>query len=76
MRDVSQSLGRQRCSVFDVEHDIHFAPTVTPGQVMMLTDGDKTPRLLLGREALWMHGFPILQKSIKDILDSENESFL
>ena len=76
LRDCSQSLGRTRVSVFDEETDRHIAPTVTPGQLMMLFDGDETPRILLGREALWLQGFPILEESMANLLDSESESFL
>ena len=76
LRDCSQSLGRTRVSVFDEATDRHIAPTVTPGQLMMLFDGDETPRILLGREALWLQGFPILEESMANLLDSESESFL
>ena len=76
LRDCSQSLGRTRVSVFDEGTGRHIAPTVTPGQLMMLFDGDKSPRLLLGREALWLQGFPILAKSVAPVLESESESFL
>ena len=76
LRDCSQSLGRTRVSVFDEETDRHIAPTVTPGQLMMLFDGDETPRILLGREALWLQGFPILEERLAPVLDSESESFL
>ena len=43
---------------------------------MMLFDEDETPRLLLGREALWLQGFPILEKSVAPVLEGESESFL
>jgi hypothetical protein len=43
---------------------------------MMLFDEDETPRLLLGREALWLQGFPILEKSVAPVLEDESESFL
>ena len=76
LRDCSQSLGRTRVSVFDEETDRHVAPTVTPGQLMMLFDGATTPRLLLGHEALWLQGFPILRESVAPVLDSETEAFL
>ena len=76
LRDCSQSLGRPRVSVFDEGTDRHIAPHVTPGQLMMLFDGDETPRLLLGPEALWLQGFPIHEKSVAPVLVSESESFL
>ena len=44
--------------------------------MMMLFNGDESPRLLLGREALWLHGFPIFEESIKPLLDNESEAFL
>ena len=76
LRDCSQSVGRTRVSVFDEGTEKHIAPTVTPGQLMMLFDEDETPRLLLGREALWLQGFPILEKSVAPVLEGESESFL
>ena len=76
LRDCSQSVGRTRVSVFDEGTEKHIAPNVTPGQLMMLFDEDETPRLLLGREALWSQGFPILEKSVAPVLEGENESFL
>ena len=42
--------------------------TLMPNQVLFVSDGDKVPRLILGREALALQGFPI---DVLDIMDPD-----
>ena len=67
LHDLSQSLGRERVSVFDEEIQLHLAPTMTPGQVIIACNEEESPRLLLGREASWLSGCPILQKNSRHL---------
>ena len=47
-----------------------------PKQLCMVFDQVQQPRLLLGREALWMQGFPIGDEDAAILLDKELEQFL
>ena len=75
LRDCGQSLARVRTSTID-ETGFHLAPTMMPKQLCMVFDQVQPPRVLLGREALWMHGFPIGDEDIAPLLDKESEAFL
>ena len=57
-RDISQSCGRVRCSMFGDARQ-HLSFTVTPAQVALVFKDNETPRLLLGEEAMLLQGFPI-----------------
>ena len=58
MRGCSQSVKRVRHSTVS-EKGLHIAPTVMPGQYMMLFERAGQPRLMLGEESLLFNGFPI-----------------
>ena len=47
-----------------------------PGQVVIVFHGSKTPRLLLGREAMLYHGFPISRLDLDADLDGFSDSLL
>ena len=61
MRDINQSLSRIRYSkVATGSYDRHLAPCLMPSQVVWLAGHGpgQGPRLLLGREALRIQGYP------------------
>ena len=47
-----------------------IANTCLPQQALMIIDGEREPRLVLGRESLWLRGFPI------DVIDDMKGEFL
>ena len=63
-------------STIDDVFGIHVAPTMMPKQLCMVFDQVQQPRLLLGRESLWLQGFPIADPIVEVILNSEQEGFL
>ncbi len=78
MWNLSQTVHRVNCSSSTEEGGItrHVAPTMLPGQVLWLDIGHGDPRLLLGREALLLQGFPLCR--VAHLLDSAtfSERFL
>ena len=78
MADVSQTLGRTRHSI--IEHGHHLAPTMLPIQLMWIQAsqlrvyGQPCGRLLLGREAFLIQGFPITKAM--ELLESISEEHL
>ena len=75
LRDCGQSLNRVRVSTIDVKKN-HLAPTMMPKQLCMVFDQVQPPRLLLGRESLWVQGFPIGDEDVSHILDTVSEAHL
>ena len=67
MVDISQSVSRARFSA--AEDGVHVAPTMMPEQIVWVNG-----RLLLGREALLLQGFPI--QKVLDLVDETNEAHL
>ena len=63
-RDVSQSIGRVNYDSLQVQTGKHVLPTLLPRQLMWLDENvagcETGGRLLLGREALVLQGFPAL----------------
>ena len=74
MRDISQSLTHVSVSAYDKDTARHLAATQMPTQVVWITPRKDTSRLLLGREALLLQGFPI--SAVMDLVDSTPESLL
>ena len=70
-RDVSQSLGQTRVSTSDGA--THCAAAVLPNQMMMVFADDQPHRLLLGREALVLQGFPSGKPSLSELIDATPE---
>ena len=60
-RNISQSVTRVPTSstVGEGQDRVHLAPTFLPGQLLWLELETQEPRVLLGREALAMQGFPV-----------------
>ena len=78
MVDVSQSLKRTRFSF--KEQNLHVAPAMMPIQIMWIhasqlkAYGQPCGRLLLGREALLMQGFPI--NKVMEAIENTSEEHL
>ena len=76
-RDVSQSLGLTRVSstrfAEESEEPIHCASTVLPGQMQMVFAQGQPFRLLLGREALVLQGFPSRAPTFSKLIGSFSE---
>ena len=78
MVDVSQTLKRTRHS--SKEHNLHVAPAMLPIQIMWIhasqlrAYGQPCGRLLLGREALLMQGFPI--KKAMELTEKTSEEHM
>jgi hypothetical protein len=75
LRDCGQSLSRVRLSTIEDKTGFHLAPTMMPKQLCMVFDQVQPPRLLLGREALWLQGFPIGDAAVARLLGTEAETF-
>ena len=75
-RDVKCSFGRTRLNPRPHEETggIHIASTCVPNQLWMVFDEAREPRLVLGREYLWLQGFPI--DEICKMQGNFKESFL
>ena len=73
MADVSQSLARIRFSLYPEAPGTGsiVAPTMMPEQIIWISDRVYGSRLLLGREALMLQGFPV-QKVI-DLVNDTSE---
>ena len=74
-RDLRPSFGRTRVSPTEDEDLKHvvIASTVMPTQMLMIFDHmnqQRTPRIVLGRESLWLRGFPL------DVIDDMKGDFL
>ena len=77
--DVGQSIGRERTSLM-LEGN-HVFGTITSSQRLILVDPEwsgASPRLLLGREALRIQGFPVdlVQRSITESGVKASDAFL
>ena len=75
MHDCSKPLGSVRLSTMD-ERGFHVAPNMRAKQMLMVFDQVQSPRLLLGREALWLQGFPIESEHVAGRLHEDTEDFL
>ena len=78
-RDVSQSLGLTRLSTRSAAQDSangyrHCAAAVLPNQMMMVFTAGHPFRLLLGREALVLQGFPSEDPSLSELIASASEA--
>ena len=71
-RDVSQSLGSTRVSTRS-EDGTHCACAVLPSQMMMVFHTGQPYRLLLGREALVLQGFPSRDPSLSELIEGTTE---
>ena len=74
LRDVSQSLGQARLSTRSAEDSRHCACAMLPSQMLMVFAPDQPFRLLLGREALVLQGFPSQDPTLSELIDSFPES--
>ena len=75
--NVSQSITRVPSSSFSFETQTHIGPAVLPTQVVWITSqgaGADVGRLMLGREALVLQGFPVAL--IPDVVNSTPESLM
>ena len=76
-RDVSQSLGQTRLSSTRFaegrEEPTHCAATVLPAQSLMVFAPGQPFRLLLGREALVLQGFPSQDATLSKLIGSFSE---
>ena len=78
-RDVSQSLGQARVSSTrsaekSDEEPTHCASTVLPMQMLMVFAPEQPFRLLLGKEALVLQGFPSRDPTLSELIDSYSEN--
>ena len=73
-RDVSQSLGLTRLSSYSKEDGKHCASTVLPHQMLIVFATGQPLRLLLGREALVLQGFPSQNKSLSELTSETSET--
>ena len=77
-RDVSQSLGQTRVSstrfAEESEEPTHCASTVLPNQLQMVFAQGQPFRLLLGREALVLQGFPSQDATLSELIGSFSEN--
>ena len=71
-RDVSQSLGQTRLSTRSAEG--HCAAAVLPNQMMMVFAPGHPFRLLLGREALVLQGFPSEDPTLSELIAAFSEA--
>ena len=81
LRDVGQSLGHTRIStrsaVSESESEArHCAAAVLPSQMMMVFAPDQPFRLLLGREALVLQGFPSQDTSLSELIENTSEALM
>ena len=74
LRDVSQSLGLTRLSSYSKEDGKHCASTVLPNQMLIVFATGQPLRLLLGREALVLQGFPSQNKSLSELTSETSET--
>jgi hypothetical protein len=74
MRNISQNITRLTPSHFDEDRKSHVAPAMLPSQVMWVSAPNSAGRLLLGREASLLQGFPISLN--QDVVNSTAESLL
>ncbi len=70
MWNLSQTVHRISCSKLIVEGDQkrHVAPTLLPNQTMWIDIERSQPRVMLGREALLLQGFPLCR--VAPLLDA------
>ena len=78
-RDVSQSLGQTRVSSTrsaekSDEEPTHCASTVLPMQMLMVFAPEQPFRLLLGREALVLQGFPSQDPTLSELIRAFTEN--
>ena len=79
LRDVSQSLGMTRVSTRSAVSESgarHCAAAVLPNQMMMVCAPDQPWRLLLGREALVLQGFPSQDPSLSELIANTSEALM
>ena len=77
-RDVGQSFGQARVSTLAVSADgtEHCAAAVLPNQMMMVFADGHPHRLLLGREALVLQGFPSGKQSLSELIEKTPEALM
>ena len=74
LRDVSQSLGQTRISTRSAEDSRHCACAMLPSQMLMVFAPGQPFRLLLGREALVLQGFPSQGPTLSELIGSFSEN--
>jgi site-specific DNA-cytosine methylase len=71
MIDLNPSPGRVSASTKDGRNaDVILAPCIVPGQLLWLHRGSASQRLLLGREAMLLQGWPISFLGSTDVTNS------
>ena len=76
--NVAQTIGQCRAVGPGADGRV-ISGTIMPKQVMFIFDGDKVPRLILGRECLLLQGFPISLKMLENpasARETYSENFL
>ena len=76
LRDVNDSLGRTRLSTRSAEDTTHCAAAVLPSQKLMVFAPGHPYRLLFGREALALQGFPSGHPSLSELIEETSESLM
>ena len=74
VRDVSQSLGQARISARSAEDSRHCACAMLPTQMLMVFAPGQPFRLLWGREALVLQGFPSQDPTLSELIGSFSEN--
>ena len=72
-RDVNPGIGRARVSPLDDE-DKHVSFTITPKQICLVFRNNSVPRLLLGEEAMILHGYPIA--AVSDLVGRSSNNMM
>ena len=73
LRNISQGITRLTSSSFSEDLQVHIAPAMLPSQLLWISRPNVPGRLMIGREALLLQGFPIA--SVQRLVDERPERF-
>ena len=72
-RDVNPGMGRVRVSSLG-DKGQHLCMTITPRQTVIVFKDKSEPRLLLGEEAMILHGYPVA--AVSDLVGRSSNNMM